>query len=480
MNVHPGALVGLPPGVPNPLYDLGLWRDLLLVLAALAGAAEWKARHRSTFVAAIAFGVLAVSFWVFALGRPYGVLLDPAATRWAADVAVSGSGSQDGFVAGEAGAAGPAAALVRRGAPAGLVVLAPTLLPLVFLPVSALLVAALAGGDRRWAALLWVAAATGPLDVVRGFGIVPGLWKRPAAALVFLAVLGAAALVQRLPGRAGGAVAGALVLAASLLVPSTGTVGVGHQLLLLTLDQWPWILPAAAAVGLPALRRGLPPVVLGLLAGGAAGVLSGVVQGSGAVWLAHAAYRAGVLILAARGLRALVDAASGASPRPDRLRARLGGLLVFGALAGSFLAWWDPSRLDPMARESLEPVAPGLLEVMAWVRDETPASSAFVAAPEYAPAVAVLGGRRVLRAPGLVEPPDDERRRRTERAILAGRRVPDLVRRYGLGYVLAAPGQFREHGIEDPADLARRGLRLVYSSPRGLRIYEVGGSEPVK
>jgi hypothetical protein len=66
MNVHPGALVGLPPGVPNPLYDLGLWRDLLFVVAAVAGAAEWKGRHRTALVAAIAFGVAAVSFWVFA------------------------------------------------------------------------------------------------------------------------------------------------------------------------------------------------------------------------------------------------------------------------------------------------------------------------------------------------------------------------------------------------------------------------------
>ena len=480
MNVHPGALLGLPPGVPNPLYDLGLWRDLLFVVAAVAGAAEWKGRPRTAFVTAIAFGVLAVSFWVFALGRPYGVLLDPAATRWAADVAVAASGSEDGFVTGEPATAGPAAALVRRGAPAGLVVLAPTLLPFVFLPASTLLVAALAGSERRWAALLWVAASTGPLDVVRGFGIVPGLWTRPGAAVLFLAVLGGAAIVQRLPGRAAAAVAGVLVLAASLVVPSTGSVGLTVGLLLLPLDQWPWSRAAAAAVALPALRSALPPVALGLRAGGAAGVLAGVAQGTGAVWLAHAGYRAGVLILAARALRALVDAACGASSRPERLRARIGGLLVFGVLAGSFVAWWDPARLDPLARASLEPVAPGLLEVMAWVRDETPPSAAFVAAPEYAPAVAVLGGRRVLRAPGLVQPPDDERRRRTERAILAGRPVPDLVRRYGLGYVLAAPGQFREHGIEDPADLAGRGLRLVYSSPRGLRIYEVGGSEPVK
>jgi hypothetical protein len=58
-----------------------------------------------------------------------------------------------------------------------------------------------------------------------------------------------------------------------------------------------------------------------------------------------------------------------------------------------------------------------------------------------------------------------------ERAVLEGRAVPALVQRYGLRYVVVAPGDFRDLGLERPEDLDARGLRLVRQGAGGLRVY---------
>jgi hypothetical protein len=149
------------------------------------------------------------------------------------------------------------------------------------------------------------------------------------------------------------------------------------------------------------------------------------------------------------------------------------GAVVAVALAGSFLTWWDPARMDPLARTSLEPIPDGLAETMDWVRAGTDPRGVFVAGEDYAPAVAVLAGRRVLRAPTLLIAPDDERRVRAERAILSGRRVDTLLRRYGVRYVLLAPGQFREHRQGEPWGIEAAGFPLLYRAPSGLRVYEI-------
>ena len=183
------------------------------------------------------------------------------------------------------------------------------------------------------------------------------------------------------------------------------------------------------------------------------------------------------MLLATHGLRVLADEASARALLATRLAARMGSAaLVLATLAGSMVVWWEPTRLDPVARASLDPVSPGALEAMAWLRANTPPSAVIVAGEDYAPSVAVLGGRRVLRAPTLAVASDEERRLRAQRALLAGRPVPDLVERYGLRYVLTAPGQFRDEGPPDAKGLAgRAGLRLVYASPRGVQVYEIEG-----
>jgi hypothetical protein len=255
--------------------------------------------------------------------------------------------------------------------------------------------------------------------------------------------------------------------------------------LLLTLDQAFWL--PLAAIG---LVRGRDLTASILTAGGAAAL---VLYGLGApfeFWSAAACYRLGLVLGATRSIdEASERAASLGSIRevarrfggaPERV---LAAALTTLLLAGSFVAWWDPVHTDPVAKESLEPVAPALAEVTRWVRDHTPSGSVFLAHEDYAPAVAALGGRRVLRAPTLITAPDDERRLRLERAVLTGRAPEALLRRYGLRYVLIAPGQFAEYGLDSPDRLGERGpLRLVYSNEKGMRVYEIeqGSAEGIQ
>lgn len=241
---------------------------------------------------------------------------------------------------------------------------------------------------------------------------------------------------------------------------------------LVTLDQWPWIVPAAWA-----FRRAPLPSARALLIGGGAALALALGRGGDAAWIGQAAYRLGIVLLATHGLRLLADKVGAGGVVSSRVPARAGtAALVLVTLCGSMLVWWEPTRLDPVARASLDPVSPGALEAMDWLRANTPPSAVIVAGEDYAPSVAVLAGRRVLRAPTLAVAPDEERRLRAQRALLAGHDVPDLVERYGLAYVLTAPGQFRDSGQPDAADLrGRAGLRLVYASPRGVEVYEIEG-----
>jgi len=270
------------------------------------------------------------------------------------------------------------------------------------------------------------------------------------------------------PGGLGGGGGRGVVVAGAVLGHDGTGLGLGPALLLMTFDQWPWVIPAAVgwARSEPAERA--------LLIGGASCVLASSVLGGGA-WIGHGAFRIGLLLAAARGLAFMAETLAPKRVAPPTVLA----LVVFAAMSGGFLVWWDPFRMDEVARDSAPPVAPALEDAMEWVQANTAPEGSFVASAHYAAAVAVLGGRRVLRAPGLAEAPDEERRLRTERAIVAGRAVPELIRRYGLRYVLAAPGDFDEHGLVDPIDLqGRGGLRLRYVNDRGLRIYELPETGP--
>ena len=60
---------------------MAYWRDLLVLLALAVGWAVARRRDGWALALAIAWAVLALAFWTFAMGRPYGVLQDAAGTR---------------------------------------------------------------------------------------------------------------------------------------------------------------------------------------------------------------------------------------------------------------------------------------------------------------------------------------------------------------------------------------------------------------
>lgn len=478
MNLSPADLLGLRGGMAAILGFIAPWRELLCAMALGMGVCEARGRRGLALALALAFAVLATGFWVGTLERPYGLLHDPAATRWAADVSVAGwSGGGDGFLVGEPSRAALWGPLARR-LGSRTVLLVPTLLPIVILPGAALAIAFLwRRPEASLAAILWVLGATGDLDTVRGLGFLPGLWVRPGSSLLWLLVLAAVLVVSRLPLRGGPGVIPPLILV-------LGWAGLGSRapvldpwsaLLAVTFDQQLWLVAGAVF-----LWRERDRAALALGAGGAVLVLLPSLGGPGDAWAGHAFLRTGLVLASATGLQSVSatlasDTVRRAAARWHLVPERASSAIVIAILgAGGLLAWWDPVRMDPVAKASIEPVPEALGEAMAFVREHTPADAAVVAADAYAPAVAVLGGRRVLRAPSLASATDDERRRRLERGVLEGHPPPALLQRYGVRYVFLAPGQFREYGIEQPEDLeGRGGVRLAYANEKGMRLYEI-------
>ena len=475
-----GALLGLPDGVPDPVFNVVALRYVLLALALVWAAAAAKGRDVAALGAGLLFTGVALGFWVLALGRPYGLFVDPSITRAAAEVSVvAASGSRgETFVAGEAAGTGVPVLLAGMGVPAALIILAPTLLPPLFLAAVGLLVYA-AHPDRMLApvaATLCLAFSTGDLETLRGVGIVPGLWSHPGSALValvllLLAVFPPLAVAWRV----------ALVVAAGLILlraPLQGVtpqrLGLAQSCLLLTLDQGPWLLLAALG-----LWRGAWAAARALVAGGAALVLAALAWPIDP-WGAHAVYRLGLLLAACGPVMALSRRLGQAlvAVRPSLSRhgetSRLGGaVLVAAFVPGSFLAWWNPLHLDPVAEASVYPQASRIAAVTEWIRTSTPKDAVFLAPPEYGPDVAVLAGRRLLRAPTLRETVDYGRRQRVERQMLTGRGPAERRHFTNVRWVFLPPSGFPEHGIRGPEDLDRRpGLTLRYAADE-FRIYEV-------
>ena len=479
MILRPGALLGLPEGVPDAVFHVIALRWTLLLLALVWAAAAARGRNRAVVGAGLLFATVATGFWVLALGRPYGLFVDPAATRAAAEASVvssSGSGAET-FLAGETAPRTPPVMLAAWGVPPGLLILGPTLLPPLFLAAVALLVYA-AHPDRDQAPLaasLWLAFSTGDLETVRGWGIVPGLWSHPWSALAALGLALLALVPMRFAWRGGAvAAAGFLLLRASVAGQPKAPIGLAESCLLLTLDQAVW-LPLAAW----GLWRGAWAAARALVCAGAALVLSAAVWPSLDAWAGHALYRLG-LILAACGPVDLLLRRAGESLATARWLARYGdgrrlGLAVLLALLApsSFLAWWNPVRLDPMAEASVYPLPSRVDRVMEWIRGATPKDAVFLAPPEYGPDIAVLSGRRVLRAPLIGEAADEVRRQRVEERVLAGHARRDRLEYYNLRYVFLPPGGFPVQGIRGPEDLeGRAGLVLRYAADE-FRIYEL-------
>lgn len=459
--------------------DLAWFRYLLVALAVAWALVVARARPGFGLLAGCAFVVVAVGFWVLAFGRPYGFLEEPGITRRAAEAGVRAwARPGEGVLAGAPADDSAAAVLASVGMPPALIILAPTLLPVVIVPALAVLIH-LSWPARRHAslaALVWLAFSTGDLDALRGLGVVSGMWARPGAALALVASVAAVFLATRVPRPSRAWIALAALLSAGWWLASAPFpgIGAGEAVLALTLDQGLW-LPLG---GYGLVRRG-EPASRTLAAAGALVVLASALPFAAPdPWGGHALYRVGLLLAAAAPVSAICTALGERLSRRVRVGAATSAgvgaaVLLLALVPASFLTWWDPSRLDPNAAGSLPPLQPEMVAAMHWVRRQTPDDAVFLASPRHAPLVAALGGRRVLRAPTVAVPPDDGDRRQAEARILYGHTTNRLARRYGVSHVLLAPGDFGEYwlGVED---LQTRGpFRLLYRGGDAVSVYEV-------
>ncbi len=481
--MSPAELAWLPHGFPDPIWHVAAQRYLLVGLALLWAVCVVRARPVLIFLAGLAWAALAVGFWVPILGRPYGLLNEPRATCRAADLAVAGASglASESFVVGPPGPGGALQWFAAHGAPVDVLERLVNWLPMVWPGLVAL---AVIGGWRAsrmsavLAAGLWLAFGTGSLEALRGVGFVSGMWAHPEAAVLLLPVL------LTLMGAARLKIAGLVpVAAAGLMIPWMGAavapLSCLDTLRVLTFDQGAWLF-----LGLWGLWRNRERLASLLTAGGAVLLVSsGLGGGRVDPWLAQAVYRLGLILAAVEPVERIAELLGHQIavlwPRLIQAPQRLGLaalLLVF--VPGSFLASWDPLRLDPVALASRERLSPRLMAAMSWIRRTTPREAVFLAAAEYAPAVAALGGRRVLRAPTLRVTRDDERRRRLEYQLVRGLAWGRLAEDYRVRYAFIAPGDFGQLGLSSPEALeGRAGLRRVYVDSEGYRVFELNPNQ---
>ena len=471
MTPRPGDLLALPVLGDDPSDAIAL-RYAMLLIAVACAALALRGRRVLLVVAAAVFMEAALLFWTAGLGRPYGIFVDPAITRAASEVAAARLPGEDGPLSGEPRARPLAARLASLGVPADAVIASPTILPLLVVPAIAFAVLLLwPRHESAEAATLWLAFSTAEATAIHGGGFLPGVWSHPLGLATLLVVVVVVLASARLPWpRLRVALAAAGVLALVLVRPSSDVPPFADRLLALTVDQLPWLL-----LGGYGLASGAAPGAWALACGGGALYLAGAAE----PWTTHAACRLGLILAATAPLLKLAHRAAVALV-PGSVQARLGGppgrvgfaaLLLF-TMPGSFTARWNPFALDAVAAESRPPLSTNVRPALAWVRANVPEHATCLASPDYAALVAIDGQRRVLRAPGLWEPADDQRRRRVERTLLAGRE-PDLLRRYQVGCVFFAASDVGWLGADsldalDGVEGLQRGYADAY-----VRVYAV-------
>ncbi len=477
MILRPGRLLGIPPGVPDVWTTVPTFRYGLLIIVLCWAILVLRRRPPAWLIGGCLFVVAATSYWVLVLGRPYGLFLEPDITLRAAEASIFRATGRTGILAAE----GPSH-LAPTLLPFPLVFYGPSFLPVLILPALGLLLQLL-GRDRGRAtlgALLWLVFSTGELDVVRGVGLLPNAWRQPAAALALVPLVALTLVESRVRGEGARwrVLLGVGVLVAfGSLVPRTPLPwGPDQAALSLLMDPGPWLV-----LGVFGLHRRPDPAAIRLVAAGAilsvlAAVPLGIDPLTGSVL-----YRLGLLLAAADPLASLLADIGGVIARrlppawgplePSRLGIAAFILLV---VPTTYVAWWHPVDQDPLGREILSPVPGPLAEAMAWVRENTPRDAVFVAGPAFAPAVAVLGARPLLRVPDLVDAPNDARRRALEEKLVKGQEPERALARFRVTHVFIAPGDFREYGVGAPEELSTfPHLKLRYSNDEGYRVYEI-------
>jgi hypothetical protein len=479
VTLRPGDLVGLPE-LAAASTDHIVLRYVLLMLAVVCAALAARGRRGLLVACAIVFVEVTLAFWTASFPRPYGLFVDVGVTRTAAETAAATLPGTDGALSGEPRPHLAAVRLVRWGLAPALVIALPTLLPLLVAALLGVIVWRL-GPPRAAAesAVLWLAFSTPETAAMRGDGFLTGLWSHPGSSLVLVAVLAAALALGRLGSRPVALGAGTLAMAALVAAtPVASTVSFADRALALTFDQGPWLV-----LGAYGLARGAPPAAWSLVAGGGALYLAGAAAAD--PWATHTAYRLGLILAAAGPVLALAGHATvllvpervwrAASSAPERFG--FAALLAL-ALPGGFVARWNPAALDPVAAASQGPLSANLQPGLAWLRTHVPEQATCLASPAYAAQVAVVGGRRVLRAPELWSPEDDQRRRRTERMLLAGRES-DLLRRYEAGCLFFGSGDEGWLSVVSREELDRVPALGVGYRDAYVTVYRVVADPPV-
>jgi len=147
-------------------------------------------------------------------------------------------------------------------------------------------------------------------------------------------------------------------------------------------------------------------------------------------------------VLLASLLRTMLRLASGSAARARNREACL-LLLVF---SGSGLFWWDPVASVHGFDEARDDDA-ALLRPMEWLRDNTPATSAILASPDYSAPIAALAGRRVVFPPpplgenGEDPLPEPFRRNRLRASAAEGRPIARLVQAFSVTHLFLGPGE---------------------------------------
>lgn len=475
----PSELLGLPPAATGRGLDVALLRYLALTLVALWCWSLARGQRGLALSLGVVCVAISTGFWVLALGRPWGVLVDPGATRTAAEVSVAslapGAGS---FVVGETPGAGFLRWLLALGLSGPVVQALPTLLPVVVLPALGLAVALLWRDPDRAAfgASLVLVASTGELGAALGWGLLPGIWRHPAAAAALPLILAAVLALARLPSRRAARASSLAVLVVWAMIPVGPALPLGDALLALSVEQGIWF--PLAALG---LRAGWDVATRSLVTGGAALALLASLGLPLDPWGGIGLYRLGLILAGTTGLwhaaPSLAAAAAGAAPRlASRFEARwlVAGLALAVAAPGSAVVWWDPTSADLVSSASAAPPSAALEPSLRWVRENTPADAVFLASPAYSSTLSVRTGRRVLRAPDLLQATDEAERVRAERRLLVRRPLPEWVRRYGVGWVFVAPGDFEARGVASPEQLVGRpGLVLRHRDEARYFVFEV-------
>jgi hypothetical protein len=476
VTLRPGDLLGLP-ALGEAASDHIALRYVLLLAALGCAALLARGRRVAPVLAALVFVEAVLVFWTAALARPYGLFVDARVTRAAAEATAAALPGDDGALSGEPRPESLPVRLVRRGMAPRALILAPSLLPLGVVPALGLLIYLFwRREDAAAAATLWLVFSTPEPAALRGEGFLPGLWSHPGASLLFTVVAAAALAAGRLRSRALGTALGVLATLALALCRQAGPAppAVG-RVLAATFEQGPWLVLGACG-----LARGAPAAAWSLVIGGGALYLLGPAAAD--TWAPHAALRLGLILASTAPLLALAMAA-GRWLAPERVCRALAATperfafatLIALSLPGSFTARWSPAALDQVMAASRTPVSTNLRPGLDWLRAHAPEDATCVASPDYAALVAVVGGRRVLRAPELWEPVDDQRRRRAER-MLAGGNESDLLRRYQVGCVFFVNSDVGWLGTTARDDLdGRPGLRLGHADAY-TRVYLLGGA----